>query len=162
MRILAVTAAIFLGITNAQPVAAAPGPTGIAFAQAEEGTWFCRDGDASRAFACALAKCKKESGGQDCVATRWCAPAGWSGMMVGWLPEFHATAIICGTSSAAAAGAALKALCEATEEYTRCDFFRTIDPDGNANDVSDVSWPGPATSGAPAGGTPVPAGEPAR
>ena len=85
-------------------------------------------------------------------------------MMVGWLPEFHTTAIVCGAGSEAAVGAALKALCEATKEYTRCDFFSVIDPDGNARDISDVSWPGPATAGSgeePAPAEPAPTQEPA-
>lgn len=57
-------------------------PMGIGFAQAEEGTWWCREADAGMALGCALDKCRKESNGQDCVATRWCTPAGWSGLMV--------------------------------------------------------------------------------
>lgn len=123
------------------------GPVGIGFAQAEEGTWWCRNADAGRALDCALDKCRKESNGQDCVATRWCTPAGWSGLMVAWLPEFHTTVILCGAGSQAAVGAGLKAICDATEEFTRCDLITVIDPDGNANEISDTSWPGPATSG---------------
>ena len=86
-------------------------------------------------------------------------------MMVAWLPEFHTTAIVCGLGSEAAVGAALKALCDATGEYTRCDFFSVIDPDGNAREVSDVSWSGPATAAGsgeePAPEEPAPAEEPA-
>ena len=58
---------------------------------------------------------------------------------------------------------ALKALCDATDEYTRCDFLSIIDPDGNTREISDVSWPGPATGGeAPAGPEPAPASPPAQ
>ena len=49
-----------------------------------------------------------------------------------------------GSSSEAAVGAALQAMCSATEEFTRCDFASVIDPDGDAHDVTDTSWPGPA------------------
>jgi hypothetical protein len=133
--------------------AAAPGETpaqsatvGIGFAQAEEGTWWCRDAAAGEALACALAKCRAEANGQDCHATRWCAPAGWSGLMVAWLPEFHTTIVVCGSSSQSTVGATLKAICEASEEFTRCDLVSVIDPDGNAHEVSDTSWPGPATA----------------
>jgi hypothetical protein len=125
-------------------------PVGIGFAQAEEGTWWCPDSSAAKALDCALDKCRTESNGQDCVATRWCTPAGWSGLMIAWLPEFHTTVILCGAGSQATVGAGLKAICDATEEFTRCDLIRVIDPDGNANEISDTSWPGPATGGEPA------------
>lgn len=144
---------VFLLAILAQPcltASAEAAPTGIGFAQAEEGTWWCRETDAGKALGCALEKCRKESNGQDCVATRWCTPAGWSGLMVAWLPEFHTTVILCGAGSQATVGAGLKAICDSTEEFTRCDLTTVIDPDGNANEISDTSWPGPATGSEPA------------
>jgi hypothetical protein len=124
-------------------LAAADGPAGIAFAQAEEGTFWCRNADYRKAADCALKACRKGAGGQECHLTRWCMPAGWSGMMVAWLPEFHTTQIVCGLPDEAAVGGALRAICDAAAEYTRCDFVRTIDPDGVETAVPDVSWPGP-------------------
>ena len=128
--------------------ALADGPVGIAFAQAEEGTFWCRDADLRRAFDCAQKRCVREAGGQECQVTRWCLPAGWSGLMVVWLPEFHATQIVCGLPDQAAVGGALRAVCDAGAEFTRCDLVRTIDPDGADHEVSDTSWPGPADGAA--------------
>src|SRR5688572_14951052 len=110
---------LLVGAAAPQAACAQSAAVGMGFAQAEEGTWWCRNAMASDALSCALDKCRKESNGQDCFATRWCAPAGWSGLMVAWLPEFHTTVILCGGSSQATVGAALKAICEATEEFTR-------------------------------------------
>lgn len=144
MRPFLLSGALAALLLAAVPAAkAADGPVGIAFAQAEEGTFFCRDADASKAFACALKQCRDATNGQDCVATRWCTPAGWSGTMVGWLPEFHATQVVCGVGSAEAVRAALRAMCENTPEYSRCDLLSIIDPDGKVTQIDDVSWPGP-------------------
>jgi hypothetical protein len=129
------------------PASGGQAPAGIAFVQAEEGTWWCRDSDPAAAFACATRQCAREANGQDCNRTRWCMPAAWSGLMVVWLPEFHATTIVCGVPSQAAATAALQALCGASDEFTRCDVVRFIDPDGGDHEVTDLSWPGPAASG---------------
>ncbi|MCB1486436.1 MAG: hypothetical protein KDJ88_03145 [Bauldia sp.] len=120
---------------------AAEGPDGIGFAQAEEGTWWCRGGDADATLACARAKCTDESGGQECFATRWCFPAGWSGLMVAWLPEFHSTHVVCGMPGEAATRAALRAICEKTPEFTRCDLVRLIDPDGTEQEVDESIEP---------------------
>lgn len=137
---------LLIGAAGQRAASAQSAAVGIGFAQAEEGTWWCRNAAPTDALACALDKCRKESNGQDCFATRWCAPAGWSGLMVAWLPEFHTTVILCGSSSQATVGAALKAICEATEEFTGCDLFTVIDPEGNAHEVSETSWPGPAAA----------------
>ena len=124
---------------------AAAEPTGIAFAQSASATVWCRDANPPAAFACAVDKCRREAAGEACHPTRWCAPAGWSGAMVTWLPEFHATTVVCGASNEAAVLAALKALCDATPELTRCDPVAVIDPDGVETAQQDLSWPGPAT-----------------
>jgi hypothetical protein len=125
--------------------ARAEGPVGIAFAQAEEGTWWCRGADAGKALACALDKCKAGASGQDCHATRWCGLAGWSALMIIWLPEHHSTSIVCGTPAEAAAMASLKALCDNDEVVTRCQPIGTIDPDGNEKRIEDLEWPGPTS-----------------
>jgi hypothetical protein len=68
--------------------------------------------------------------------------------MVVWLPEFHSTHVLCGMPGLEAATAALKAVCAAGVEFTRCDLVLTIDPEGNQSEVTDVSWPGPAAGSA--------------
>lgn len=137
-----------LGILGVLALAGAPaaaaGPDGIAFAQAEEGSWWCQGSDSARAFACAVAKCRKAAPGQDCHATRWCMPSGWSGLMIAWLPEFHTTQIVCGMPGQAAAGAALEAVCNASVEFSRCDLVLFIGPDGAEIEVTDTSWLGPS------------------
>jgi len=126
----------------AGPVAARDGPSGIGFVQAEEGTWWCRGGNPAEAFACAGAKCDEESGGQECFATRWCYPAGWSALMIVWLPEFHSTNVVCGAPGRPAAVAALTAICQSVPEYTGCDLVLAIDPDGNEEELSQSIGPG--------------------
>jgi hypothetical protein len=156
MRLLIVPGALAaLLVLGAPAVRAADGPVGIAFAQAEEGTFFCRDADPAKAMACALKQCRQAAGAQQCVATRWCTPAGWSGTMVGWLPEFHTTQVVCGAGGDAAVRAALKALCDNTPEYSRCDLISIIDPDGTVTQVDDVAWPGPLTKPSGETGTPT-------
>ncbi len=132
------------------PADAAERPLGIGFAQAEEGTWWCQAMGAESALDCARRKCEDESGGQDCHATRWCFPAGWSALMVVWLPEFHSTHVICGMPGSDAVTAAMKAVCDAGLEFSQCDLVVTIDPDGNQNDAVGITWPGPAAGAAPA------------
>jgi hypothetical protein len=129
--------------------AAADGPPGVGFAQAEEGTWWCHGSSLGATLDCARQQCLAEAGGQDCVATRWCQPAGWSVLMVTWLPEFHATHVLCGMPGQEAAAAAAKAICEAGAEFSRCDLALFIDPDGNEIAAEDTSWPGGAALAAP-------------
>jgi hypothetical protein len=136
--------ALVVAILLTSPATAQSGPIGIAFAQAAEGTWWCQDGDPDEGFACALDKCRGESGGQECHPTRWCLPAGWSGLMTVWLPEFHNTVVLCGTSGEAAVIAGLQALCDNSPFITRCTPFAMIDPDGNERSIDDLDWPGPA------------------
>jgi hypothetical protein len=132
-------------VTTFDAPAKAEGPVGIAFAQAEEGTWWCRGGDAGKALSCALDKCKEGANGQECHATRWCGLAGWSALMIIWLPEHHSTTIVCGTPGEAAAIASLKALCDNDEVVTRCQPIGTIDPDGKEQRIEDLEWPGPTS-----------------
>lgn len=135
-------ALLFLSALLAYPLAAQSAPAGIGFVQAEEGTWFCRDADAAKAFDCAARKCAAEGGGQDCHPTRWCFPAGWSGTMTVWLSEFHTTVPICGAPSGQAAREALKALCAGFDDGHRCDLTAIIDPEGKAEAIEGVVWPG--------------------
>lgn len=137
-----------LGVLPVPDLAAgASEPVGIAFAQSASATVWCRDASPDKAITCAMDKCRREAAGEACNPTRWCAPAGWSGAMVAWLPEFHATMIVCGASAEAAVLAALKALCDAGEELTRCDMVGVIDPEGVESARADLTWPGPATRG---------------
>ena len=138
------------GLSGIAPLQAADGPVGIGFAQAEEGTWWCNGSAPQIALTCAEKKCRAEAGGQDCYPTRWCFPAGWSALMVVWLPEFHSTHVLCGMPGQPAAAAAMKAVCEAGTEFSRCDLVAFIDPDGAVIDVTDTSWPGPQEDGAEA------------
>lgn len=119
-------------------------PVGIGFAQAEEGIWWCQNTDPSKGLACALDKCRKESPDQECHPTRWCLPAGWSGLMTVWLPEFHNTIVLCGTAGDAAVVAALEALCDDSPYVTRCVPFVIIDPQGNVRPIEGLDWLGPA------------------
>ena len=145
---LSVAAVVALALMPAPASAADLGPSGIGFVQAEEGTWWCRDVDAAAAFSCARAKCDAESGGQECFATRWCYPAGWSALMIVWLPEFHSTHVVCGMPGRPAAVAALTAICQNAPEFTGCDLVRTIDPDGNEEEMSQSIGPGAGNGGA--------------
>ena len=138
-----------LALSASFPAGATEGPFGIGFVQAEEGTWWCQAMEAGAALDCAHRKCMAEAGGQQCVATRWCFPAGWSALMVVWLPEFHSTQVLCGMPGKPAATAAMKAICDAGAEFTRCDLVLHIDPDGNQTDATGTTWPGPAASAAP-------------
>jgi hypothetical protein len=124
-------------------------PLGIGFAQAEEGTWWCNGARADTALECATRKCEAESGGQECRATRWCFPAGWTALMVVWLPEFHSTHVLCGMPGEEAATAAMRAICDAGDEFSQCDLVLTIDPDGKQSDLIGLSWPGPAAGESP-------------
>jgi hypothetical protein len=147
MKHLAFLAALLATLLATHTVVLAQtGPVGIGFAQAEEGTWWCREGDPGKALSCALDKCASESGGQQCHPTRWCLSAGWSGLMIVWLPEFHSTVTLCGTSGEAALVGALQALCDGSPDVTRCDLVTIIDPDGNERQIEDASWPGPSVS----------------
>jgi hypothetical protein len=137
-------ASLFFAVALAAPAAAEP--VGIGFVQAEEGTWWCRADSAAKAFDCATKKCKAEAGRQDCHQMRWCGLAGWSALMVVWLPEFHSTTIICGAPSEPAAVEALRAICANDEVVTRCDLVKTIDPDGKEKLIDDVNWPGPTAT----------------
>lgn len=145
--IVAALAAAAAALMPLSPAAAQEGPSGIGFAQAEEGTWWCRDADPAKAFACARDKCATESGGQECFPTRWCFPAGWSALMVVWLPEFHSTHVVCGMPGRPAAIGALTAICQSAPEFTGCDLVVAIDPDGNEEELSQSI--DPATRGAP-------------
>jgi hypothetical protein len=134
----------FVAAVLGSPSAAAQsGPSGIAFVQAEEGIWSCRARDAAKAFDCAAKKCAAEGNGQECHPTRWCFPAGWSGVMVVWLSEFRSTVPLCGAPTAAAVQDALKALCAGFDDGHRCDLVALIGPDGKEQAVEGMVWPGP-------------------
>jgi len=143
--------------------AAAPGfaqdrpPQGIGFVQAEEGTWLCRHEDPLEALKCATEQCSEQSPGQTCFPTAWCLPANWSGVMVIWLGEFHASHALCGAPDEVAMQDALRAICAGSEGATHCDLVQIIDPDGNERDIVGISFPGPLAPVSPeAAGEPEP------
>lgn len=123
-------------------------PQGIGFAQAEEGTWLCRDEDPIEALACAREHCLEEAPGQECVQTAWCYPARWSGTITVWLEDFHTTRILCGMADEETLRLMLAALCLTELQATHCDLTLTVDPDGNERQITDVSFDG--------GGAPLP------
>jgi hypothetical protein len=129
VRFIAVLAAV-AAFTLPQTATAQDGPVGIGFAQAEEGTWWCRGDNATTALDCARAECVAGAGGQDCYRVAWCYPARWSGLMTVWLGEFHSTEIVCGAPSLAALEHALEAFCTGNPYAISCDVFLIIDPDG--------------------------------
>ena len=140
--IVALAAMLFSGSAMAQ------GPIGIGFAQAEEGTWWCRGDNTVETLDCARDRCEAEAGGQECLRTAWCYPAGWSGLMTVWLGEFHTTEIVCGAPSRGALEAALDGFCVANAFAVSCDTFLFIDPEGNEIDAF-LSFTGPAGDIAP-------------
>jgi hypothetical protein len=119
-------------------------PQGIAFAQAEEGTWLCRHDSPAEALSCARELCLEQASGQECWQTAWCFPANWSGLMTIWLSDFHTTHVLCGAPSETALNQALAAICAGDEGATSCDVTLTIDPDGNERSPEGVSFAGPA------------------
>jgi hypothetical protein len=140
--------ALLVGLLAA-PALAQSGPTGIGFAQAEEGTWFCRGDTPEAALNCARDKCRAEGGGQACYRTAWCYPAQWSGTMVVWQEDFHSTTPLCGAPSREALVGALEQLCAGHAFATSCEVLLTIDPDGVEAEGAGMVWDGPAATPAP-------------
>lgn len=117
------------------PAAAQDGPPGIAFAQAEEGSFWCQAHNPDDGFACALQQCEAGANGPDCIATAWCAPARWSGLLTVWFSDFHATMPLCGMPSREVLEAAAEAICTADPAAWMCNLTTLIDPDGNETDA---------------------------
>ena len=134
-RLIASLALLLAALAIPHTAAAQDGPVGIGFAQAEEGTWWCRGDNTAATLDCARAACIAEAGGQQCYRTAWCYPAGWSGLMTVWLSEFHTTQIICGAPSPEALERALEGFCVGNVYAASCDVFLTIDPDGLEKEV---------------------------
>ncbi|MDH3740353.1 MAG: hypothetical protein OER56_02040 [Hyphomicrobiales bacterium] len=132
-----VTGAMMLWPAGAQAV------DGIGFAQAEEGTWYCRGDNPVATLNCAREKCRAESGGQECLRTKWCFPAGWSGLMTVNLSDFHTTEIVCGAPSEPAVRAALKSFCAGNEFAVSCSISLLIDPEGKDLPQPGKNFPGP-------------------
>jgi len=126
----------FAALAWPQIASAQDGPVGIGFAQAEEGTWWCRGDNTVATLDCARAECVAGAGGQDCYRTAWCYPARWSGLMTVWYGEFHGTQIICGAPSREALEAAFEAFCVNDVYAASCDLFMVIDPGGAEEQVS--------------------------
>lgn len=170
-------------VTTALAVAALAGapalaqdrpPQGIGFAQAEEGTWLCRNEQPEEALSCARELCVEQASGQECWQTAWCYPANWSGLMTIWLADFHTTHVLCGAPSEASLTQALAAICAGDSAATRCDVTLIIDPEGKEKEPEGISFAGPAAAapegsaadsevppaGAPEDEPPAAAGEP--
>lgn len=128
----------------ATPALAQEGPQGIAFAQAEEGTWLCRHERPQEAMSCARERCLEQAPGQECYITAWCFPGGWSGYMTLWLSDFHTTQVLCGLPNEAGLTAAFRALCSSDDTATSCDMVGTVDPEGHERLVEGQSFPGGA------------------
>jgi hypothetical protein len=141
------------------PGFAQSGPVGIGFAQAEEGIWYCRGGDPVQALNCAREKCRAEGSGQSCARTAWCYPARWTGVMVVWFDDFHATVPLCGAPSATALRAALKAVCAGSEGATSCSPLFVIDPDGKEHSLEAAAEEWHPDAGASEDGWPVDLGQ---
>lgn len=122
--------AVLLVLFGSRASMAQDGPTGIAFYQVEEGTWSCRGGDPATAFECARAACFAGAGGQDCVATAWCFPAGYAGTLTLMLPGFHTTRPICGAPSLEALIGAMQAFCDHSPQTIACYVGQVWDWDG--------------------------------
>ena len=129
-RLLTLLLAFAAAFAAPQAASAQDGPVGIGFAQAEEGTWWCRGDNTVETLDCARAGCNAEAGGQDCYRTAWCYPDRWSGLMTVWFGEFHSTQIICGAPTREALENALEAFCVGDIYAEHCDVFLVIDPDG--------------------------------
>ncbi len=142
MPTLWTVATVLTGLMMLWP-GAAHAADGIGFAQAEEGTWYCRGDNPVTTLDCARRKCRTEAGGQQCFRTKWCYGAGWSGLMTVFLTEFHSTEIVCGAPSEAALRAALKAFCAGNEYAVSCSIFLLIDAEGKEQSLSGTSFPGP-------------------
>jgi hypothetical protein len=142
MRTVALTLALALVGTPA--LAQDRPPQGIAFAQAENGTWLCRHEAPEEALACAHEQCAEQASGE-CFPIAWCFPSGWSGEMLVQLPGLQGTHVLCGIPTETALKAAFAALCANEAAATRCDLVKTIDPEGNERTVEGESFAGPVT-----------------
>ena len=138
----ALLTALLLFAAAASPGLAQDAPLGIGFAQAEEGTWLCRDESPEEALACARELCVEQASGQQCWPTAWCYPANWSGVMTVWLEGFHTNAVLCGMPSEESLQAALAAVCAGDSQATHCDLTLTVDPIGNEREIDATRFPG--------------------
>lgn len=98
----------------ALPAAAQDWPMGIAFVQApEQASGMAMGRTAQEAFAAATAQCVKAGAlAEDCIATNWCQPAGWSiDVFVMHQEGFHWHEVVCGLPSRALAERVADELC---------------------------------------------------
>jgi hypothetical protein len=120
-----------------------PNALGIGFAQAEEGTWYCRGNNPADVLDCARAKCRAEAPGQDCLRVRWCYGRAYTGLMTVWFENFHTTEILCGAPDGNAVKRALAAFCAGKKNAKSCDIQLIIAPDGTEQPIKDMNFPGP-------------------
>ncbi len=85
----------------------------------------CFLGDAVSAAECALEKCRKASGSDECIITSACG-RGWSGSMGVTTGEVHWTETVCGAPNEAAVVAALTAFCKGQAKYAQECFLASV------------------------------------
>lgn len=104
---------------------------GVAFVTApEQAHTHCFADNADKAFECARKKCRKD-GGQECLRTRWCYPAGWSGVMsINLSIGFHFPTELCGMPNRKSLIAAFETMCRNWENADQCNVGLIFSPDG--------------------------------
>jgi hypothetical protein len=129
---LALALSLVAAAAAAPPVSMAAGPPrGIAVVTEPDGrTFTCFHENAIGGFECARAACEA-AGAAPCMRTRWCFPAGWSGLMRLEIDRLSVDqAFLCGVPSAEALDAMLAALCEADGRAKSCILMLVWAPDG--------------------------------
>ena len=128
----ALALAVSLAAATAAPGSAdAASQRGIAVVTEPDGrTFTCFHDNAIGGFDCARAQCEA-AGAAPCMRTRWCFPAGWSGLMRLEIDRLSVDlALLCGAPSAEALDAMLAALCEADGRAKSCVLMLVWDPEG--------------------------------
>ena len=77
MRGISAIAAVIVMVMAVWP-GAVHAASGIGFAQAKEGNWYCRGDDPVSVLNCARQKCRAKAGAQAYYRTKWCYGAGSS------------------------------------------------------------------------------------
>ncbi len=115
------------------------GQQGVAFVTApEQAHTHCFADNADNAFKCAREKCHK-AGGQECLRTRWCYPAGWSGIMsINLSIGFHFPTELCGMPNREALVAAFETMCRNWENANQCNVGLIFSPDGK-EETADIA-----------------------
>jgi hypothetical protein len=111
------------------------GAPGIAFVQAPEmSQGMAMGATPAEGFAAATAQCV-EGGAlpEDCIATNWCQPAGWSvDLFVQHVEGLHWHEVVCGLPEEGVALSVAAALCDLGDRpwLAACDLVQVYDPGG--------------------------------